>query len=384
MVTVGCDRKSVRPSMSRWPDRRAERRGLGDRVVAVDVGQRVLADDDARVDAGRVDGAQHLDHAAQRRPRRGGPSRELDDHHVAGLGVAPLLRRHLHVGEDAAIERHDKAHRPVVDFVAADDRRIGPLENADDAALGAIAALMLDPGDDSIAVQRFLDVGGRDVEVAAVALGVGDDEAVAGLVHLEPAHDDVHAVGQAEAVAADLQEIAVGDQRLQQPPERRTFSARDAENLEELTAGRRVMDVLPDLPQHLLAREHARPLYRERLPTPPANAGGPSCRAARRRRWAWTGTRPSPAGRHASRSLPSRAPRATIGSRAPGLHRAARSRCERYGRYSAPSTRCVGRPASRGHASASAQLRGYRPAPPSAVAARSSSARASPAFPAEP
>ena len=54
------------------PDRGAQRRGLGDRVLAVDVGQRVLADDDARVDAGRIDGAQHLDHAAQ--PAAASPS----------------------------------------------------------------------------------------------------------------------------------------------------------------------------------------------------------------------------------------------------------------------------------------------------------------------
>ena len=51
-------------------------------------------------------------------------------------------------------------------------------------------------------------------------VGVGDDEAVAGRVRLQPADDEVHPVGQAEAVAADLEEIAVGDQRLQEPPER--------------------------------------------------------------------------------------------------------------------------------------------------------------------
>ena len=79
-----------------------------------------------------------------------------------------LPGRHLHVGEDAAIERHDKADRRTSSTRSG--RRaslLRALEDPDDAALGAIAALVLDARDDTIAVQRFLDVRRRDVEVAA-------------------------------------------------------------------------------------------------------------------------------------------------------------------------------------------------------------------------
>ena len=55
-------------------DRAAEPSRLRDRLVAVHVGDAVLADDDLRVDAGRVDGAQHFDDAAERRTRRASAS----------------------------------------------------------------------------------------------------------------------------------------------------------------------------------------------------------------------------------------------------------------------------------------------------------------------
>ena len=74
-------------------------------------------------------------------------------------------------------------------------------------ALGAIAPLMFEAGDDAIAVQRLLDVGRRDMynrSGFATAGVVGDDEAEAGGMHLEAAHNHVHAVGEPEAIPADL------------------------------------------------------------------------------------------------------------------------------------------------------------------------------------
>ena len=40
-------------------------------------------------------------------------------------------------------------------------------------------------------------------------------------MRLEPAHDEVHLVGQADAVALGLDELAGGDQRLEVAPEGR-------------------------------------------------------------------------------------------------------------------------------------------------------------------
>ena len=76
-------------------------------------------------------------------------------------------------------------------------------------------------------------------------------------MRLEPADDDVHPVGKAEAVAADLDQIAVGDERLQQPAERRAVLPRHAEHLQQLLNCRRMIRALPDERQHLVAGERA-------------------------------------------------------------------------------------------------------------------------------
>ena len=78
-------------------------------------------------------------------------------------------------------------------------------------------------------------------------LGVlGHDEAEAGRVGLQPADDEVHLLRQAEAVAADLQQLAVGDERLQLALERGALLARHAEHLRELARGGGVMHLFPD------------------------------------------------------------------------------------------------------------------------------------------
>ncbi len=110
----------------------------------------------------------------------------------------------LDVREDAAIERHDESQSRIVDVEPAHERAVCTLEDADDPAFGAIAALMFEAGDDAIAVERLLDVGRRDVQVLPRLVVVGDDEAVAGGMHLEAAHNHVHAVGEPEAIPADL------------------------------------------------------------------------------------------------------------------------------------------------------------------------------------
>ncbi len=62
----------------------AEASCLRESLVGVPVGNAVLADDDLRVDARRVDVAEHLGHAPERVARRGRPARDLDDDHGAG------------------------------------------------------------------------------------------------------------------------------------------------------------------------------------------------------------------------------------------------------------------------------------------------------------
>ena len=116
---------------------------------------------------------------------------------------------------------------------------------------------MLDARDDTVAVQRFLDVRRRDVEIL-LAGAVGHDEAVARRVHLEAPDDDIHPIGEAEAVAPDLEQLAFRDKRLQQPPERRAVLARHPEQLEQLARRGRVGDAIADLAQEFVAGQHSR------------------------------------------------------------------------------------------------------------------------------
>jgi hypothetical protein len=76
-------------------------------------------------------------------------------------------------------------------------------------------------------------------------------------MHLQPADDDVHAVGEPETVAADLEELAFGDERLQQTAEGRTILARDTEELEEFTRGGRMAHAIADLTKKFFSREHS-------------------------------------------------------------------------------------------------------------------------------
>ena len=165
MVTVGTGRKSVRPRMSRSLHDRTETARLLDRLVAVHVGDVVLADDDLGVDAGSIDRTEDLDDATERRTARRRPAGELRDHHRARLRVSCVGGGHLHVGEEPLVEGHDEAEAGVVQVEASNNRRVRALEDADDPALDAVGLLPLDAHDDAVAMQRFLEVGRRHVHV---------------------------------------------------------------------------------------------------------------------------------------------------------------------------------------------------------------------------
>ena len=69
----------------------------------------------------------------------------------------------------------------------------------------------LDARDDAVAVHRLIQVAAGDVDVAVDVFDrtIGHDEAEAARVGRDPPDDQVHPVGQAVAVAAGLDELAL-------------------------------------------------------------------------------------------------------------------------------------------------------------------------------
>src|SRR5581483_12357675 len=132
------------------------------------------------------------------------------------------------------------------------------LEDADDAALGAAAFLdALDADDDAVAVHRFVHQLAGDVDVAAVVeRPLGGDEPVARRMRLQPADVEIHLLGQSEAVAADLNEVAGADERFDVALERRAVVARDFENLQELAHAGGMVNPLAHHGEDLIAGKH--------------------------------------------------------------------------------------------------------------------------------
>ena len=95
--------------------RRAGARGLGLGRGIVPVGQVMLADDQPRVHAGRVDVAEHLADAPDRAAGGGRPAGQLDGHHVAGRGGRRLAGRDVHVHDEPPIEREHVGEPGLVD-----------------------------------------------------------------------------------------------------------------------------------------------------------------------------------------------------------------------------------------------------------------------------
>jgi hypothetical protein len=183
-------------------------RGLGLHLRREGVGEPVFRHHDLEVHAGVLETAEDLDDAARGVARGGGRPHDLGQDHLARLRAPALPRRDEELVQDAAVEGHDVAAEASVALVASHQPLLLPLEDADDAALGALGRRPLEPGHHPVAVEGFLHVDGRHVEVGRL-LALGDDEPEAAGVALEAAHHQVHARGQADAGAADLDHGAV-------------------------------------------------------------------------------------------------------------------------------------------------------------------------------
>ena len=82
------------------------------------------------------------------------------------------------------------------------------------------------------------------------------DEAVAARMRLQAADVEIHLLGQAEALAADLDEIAGRDERFEVPLERRPLVARDLEELQELAHAGRMVHAFAHQRENLITRKH--------------------------------------------------------------------------------------------------------------------------------
>ena len=218
----------------------------------------MLADDDFGIDARRVDVADHLDDLADRPARRRRPSRDGGRHHIVRFRVALVAGRNLHVHDQAAIERDDEAGAGSVSLEASDDRRRATFEDPQDAALRAFVRHALDSRDDAVAVHRLIQVAAGDVDIPAHAVNraIGHDESEPARMGRNPPDDEIHPVGQAVAVAASLDELALAHQVLEQPLERRALFPRYLQALQELSRRSRMLDLLANQLQQLFVIQH--------------------------------------------------------------------------------------------------------------------------------
>ena len=199
------------PAPVRRPQLVAEALRFVDRLRIVCVGDTVRAQDDADIDTGYVERAEHLDHPAGWASSRCRIARQLRHHQVAGTCAALLATRNLYIHRQPPVEGHDVAVR----IVPSDELRRRPLHDAQDPALGPTPiGTPLDAHHYPVAVHRLMQIGARDVHVAGDTLRrmIGRDEPEAARVHLHPARHQVHPVRQPVAVAANADEVTAFDE----------------------------------------------------------------------------------------------------------------------------------------------------------------------------
>src|SRR5688572_2484098 len=172
----------------------------------------------------------------------------------------------MNVRQDAAIERHDVAETRLVCLEPADHGFLAALKDADDPSFQPAFGLPLDPGHDTIAVHRFGKVRRRDKDVLALALLrlFRHDESKAAWIGLQPSDDDVHFLGNAVAVAANLEQLAARDERLDLPLEAVALFTGHAEQLRQLTRRGGVVRSFLDETKDLAAIQSGSPGGRRR------------------------------------------------------------------------------------------------------------------------
>ena len=231
---------------------------LGDGVWRMGIRDAEFADDDLRIDTGLVDVAEHFDHTPNRAPRRGRPARNLHQHHLARFGRGRLPGRHVDIGEHTSIEGHDEAEAPGIGLEATDDGGLAALQDAEDLPLESALGAPLDAHHHPVSMHGFGEVARRNVDVLPVAwlrvLRHHKPEAPG--VCLELAHHQVHLVRQPEPVAANLEQFAVGDERLEVALEGHALVARELEQLRQFTRGRGMVHLLANEAEDVGARNH--------------------------------------------------------------------------------------------------------------------------------
>ena len=125
------------------------------------------------------------------------------------------------------------------------------LQHAQNPALGAVAIpAVLYSDDHAVAVHRLIQVVAGDVHAgeAIVARRFGVDERKPAWIRRDAAHDEVHAIGQAESMTSNFDERTRRDERSNAPAERRPFFGRHAQQPQQFLGGRWMIHALANQP----------------------------------------------------------------------------------------------------------------------------------------
>ncbi len=224
--------------------------------LSVGIRQTVLANDDLGVDARVLEVAQHFDDAPDGPPGRRRPPDDVDGNHRARLCTERLGGRNGDVGLEASVEWSDEPDSRRVHVEPPDDALVGALEDLDDSAFGPVAAAEpLDPHDHPVPMHRLVKVrrGNEHVWLAPVARRIGGHERVASGLQLQPAHDEIHLVGQTVALAAHFHQQALGDEALELAPEGGALLSRNRQELHQLARRGRVLGLLANRAEQLFS-----------------------------------------------------------------------------------------------------------------------------------
>ncbi len=264
---------------------------LRQRLLAELLRQAELADDGEDVHPGRAFGAQALDHLALGAAPRLRPTGDLDHDHLAAPGAVGLAGGHGDVVRQAAVVGADVA-RLLRRLKGADDAQVAPLKDADDLALGPVArAYGHQPRHNAVAVPGAAQVLLADEQVV-LTLGVGNQEAEALGVTLQPPHHEVHPLRRAVALRPGTHNQALSFHLGQKPQELGSLCLRYAENLGQLSGclgivrlvQNKFLDPLfhssppSDWPSSPLRRSRSRTLRQamsSKAPPPPISAAKP-------------------------------------------------------------------------------------------------------------